>query len=101
MWRPTVRYDERYRDYIDTLFKTSRLDRNQIMRLALFSAPYSPLFQAQIKQFRASEDEASHEWEIWEHELWKQQSVEKKKEAQQRANNAIIIKDKGGIVLRL
>lgn len=36
MYRPTVRYDESFREYVDELFQATNLDRNQIMRLALF-----------------------------------------------------------------
>jgi hypothetical protein len=35
-YRPTVRYDERYRTYVDDLFQATKLDRNQIFRLSLF-----------------------------------------------------------------
>jgi hypothetical protein len=36
VYRPTVRYDNRFRDYVNDLFQATTLDRNQIMRLALF-----------------------------------------------------------------
>lgn len=41
VYRPTVRYDERYREYVEELFKATNLDRNQIMRLALFLLGHS------------------------------------------------------------
>jgi hypothetical protein len=36
MYRPTVRYDDLFKEYVDKLNETTRLDSNQIMRLALF-----------------------------------------------------------------
>jgi hypothetical protein len=35
-YRPTVRYPNEFKDYVDWLFKTTHLDRNQIFRSALF-----------------------------------------------------------------
>ncbi len=36
MYRPTVRYDDVFKEYIDSLFHATHLDRNQIIRAALF-----------------------------------------------------------------
>jgi hypothetical protein len=36
VYRPTVRYDDSFKEYVDGLFVATTLDRNQIMRLALF-----------------------------------------------------------------
>ena len=44
MYRPTVRYDDIYRTYVDRLFKATKLDRNQILRCALFAAAYNHQF---------------------------------------------------------
>jgi hypothetical protein len=35
-YRPTVRYSKEFKDYVDWLFKTTHLDRNQIFRASLF-----------------------------------------------------------------
>jgi hypothetical protein len=35
-YRPTVRYDDIFKDYVDDLFNATNLDRNQIIRLGLF-----------------------------------------------------------------
>jgi hypothetical protein len=35
-YRPTVRYDDIFKDYVDELFTATTLDRNQIIRLGLF-----------------------------------------------------------------
>jgi hypothetical protein len=36
MYRPTVRYDDRFAEYVQELKECTSLDGNQIMRLALF-----------------------------------------------------------------
>jgi len=48
LYRPTVRYDDLFKTYVDQVFKSTTLDRNQIIRLALFSAPFNKLFQHQL-----------------------------------------------------
>jgi hypothetical protein len=35
-YRPTVRYPNEFKDYVDWLYQTTHLDRNQIFRAALF-----------------------------------------------------------------
>lgn len=45
MYRPTVRYDDIFREYVDSLFHATDLDRNQIIRAALFAAAHSEKFQ--------------------------------------------------------
>lgn len=35
VYRPTVRYDDRFREYIEELFQATDLDRNQLFRAAL------------------------------------------------------------------
>lgn len=44
MYRPTVRYHDYFKKYVDDLFQATHLDRNQIIRAALFTAAYSPEF---------------------------------------------------------
>jgi hypothetical protein len=41
MYRPTVRYDNRYRDYVQKLYHATTLDRNQIFRLGMFLLGHS------------------------------------------------------------
>ncbi|OIJ07616.1 hypothetical protein BKP35_18180 [Anaerobacillus arseniciselenatis] len=79
VYRPTVRYDDRFKEYVDEIFKATSLDRNQIIRLALFAAPFSPLFQHQIKKHMTSTlPQAS--WEVTEHGLWMEQTFLKRGE---------------------
>ena len=41
VYRPTVRYADVFRDYIDSIFQATTLGRNQIIRGALFAAAQS------------------------------------------------------------
>jgi hypothetical protein len=52
MYRPTVRYDDIFREYVDTLFYATSLDRNQIIRAALFAAAYSKEFQNLLEPYK-------------------------------------------------
>lgn len=52
MYRPTVRYDDAFKDYVDCLFHATHLDRNQLIRAALFAAPYSKEFQALLQPYQ-------------------------------------------------
>lgn len=73
VYRPTVRYDDLFKVYVDQIFKATSLDRNQIIRLALFSAPFSPLFQHQIKKHMTSPLPSAC-WEVTDHGLWMEQT---------------------------
>lgn len=73
VYRPTVRYDASYKKYVDQVFKATNLDRNQIIRLALFAAPFSPLFQHQLKKHMTS-PLPSASWEVTDHGLWMEQT---------------------------
>jgi len=42
--------DDCFKDWIEDVVKVTGLDRNQIIRLALFSAPFSAVFVAQINE---------------------------------------------------
>lgn len=79
MYRPTVRYDDLYKSYVDQVFRATTLDRNQIIRLALFAAPFSPLFQNQIKKHMTSSPPPA-EWEVTNHGLWMDRTYVKEEE---------------------
>jgi hypothetical protein len=55
MYRPTVRYDEVYRDYVDSLFHSTTLDRNQVIRLALFVAGHSKEFHEVLSRYKRAD----------------------------------------------
>lgn len=51
MYRPTVRYHDIFKEYVDEVFKSTILDRNQIFRLALFHLATSEEGQQILKAY--------------------------------------------------
>ncbi|MBY0214834.1 hypothetical protein [Priestia aryabhattai] len=73
-YRPTVRYHSMYRIYVDSLFQATKLDRNQIMRCALFTAAHNPVFLALMNQYKMSDVPLpSSPWQPSSHPLWMEQ----------------------------
>ncbi|MFP7159147.1 hypothetical protein SFC34_25150 [Priestia aryabhattai] len=73
-YRPTVRYHSIYRTYVDSLFQATDLDRNQIMRCALFTAAHNPVFLALMNQYKMSDVPLpSSPWQPSSHRLWMEQ----------------------------
>lgn len=73
-YRPTVRYHSIYRTYVDRLFQATELDRNQIMRCALFTAAHNPIFLALMKKYKMSDVPLpSSPWKTSSHQLWMEQ----------------------------
>ncbi|MBZ6489485.1 hypothetical protein [Priestia aryabhattai] len=73
-YRPTVRYHSIYRTYVDSLFQATELDRNQIMRCALFTAAHNPIFLALMNQYRMNDVPLpSSPWQPSSHRLWMEQ----------------------------
>ncbi|WP_394557197.1 hypothetical protein [Priestia aryabhattai] len=73
-YRPTVRYHSMYRIYVDSLFQATKLDRNQIMRCALFTAAHNPVFLALMNQYKMSDVSLpSSPWQPSSHPLWMEQ----------------------------
>jgi hypothetical protein len=80
-YRPTVRYNNIYRTYVDALFKTTTLDRNQIIRCALFAAAYNNRFLELMSQYKKGDVPLpSPLWQDSEHQLWLEQGVLKEEE---------------------
>lgn len=75
MYRPTVRMDDRYKNYVDQLFQETNLDRNQIIRLAMFAAPFSGIFRSKIEQHmkQGLRDCPQPSWSPQQADLWKGQ----------------------------
>lgn len=76
MYRPTVRYDNVYRTYVDGLFKATKLDRNQILRCALFSAAYNHHFLTLMNHYK--KDDVPLPSPLWSqslHQLWLEQEI--------------------------
>jgi hypothetical protein len=74
MYRPTVRYSEIYREYVDRVFHATSLDRNQIIRLALFVAANSPEYNAILSEYKKADVSLPHVgWEPHQWQLWQSQ----------------------------
>ena len=81
MYRPTVRYDEVYRKYVNQLFQATTLDRNQIMRGALFIAAHSNEFQQLLIPYLKKDVPLPHAlWSQSDHVLWLEQSPNQREE---------------------
>lgn len=81
MYRPTIRCSDVYRTYFDELFHATTLDRNQIMRCAMFSAAYNPLFLELMNHYKRSDVPLpSPLWKDSHHELWMEQDIVLKEE---------------------
>lgn len=104
MYRPTIRCSDNYKDYINDLFQATNLDRNQIIRAALFSAAYSELFQGIINQhLKKDVTPPLPAWESTDHRLWMEQDPNIKREERDVNDNKtrrIEIKINNGIVER-
>jgi hypothetical protein len=75
VYRPTIRYDEVFRTHVDALFHATHLDRNQIIRAALFTAVHSKEFHDLIKPYqRGDVPLPSPLWSLEQNSLWLQQS---------------------------
>jgi len=72
LYRPTIRYNQTYRTFIDSIFYYSNLDRNQILRLALHIAAHSDAFQKVIESHRRTKDVPPPFpiWSVENHSIW-------------------------------
>jgi hypothetical protein len=83
MYRPTVRYSEVYRDYVDQVFHATTLDRNQIIRLALFIAANSPDYNAILSEYKKADVPLPRPtWRPNQSALWMEQDPELKEEGE-------------------
>jgi hypothetical protein len=74
MYRPTVRYADVYRDYVNDVFHATTLDRNQIIRLALFVAANSPEYNAILRQYQKADVSLPRpKWHPNQSPLWMEQ----------------------------
>ncbi|MEI5909440.1 hypothetical protein WAK64_20640 [Bacillus spongiae] len=79
MYRPTVRYSDEFRDYVNQLFQSTTLDRNQIIRGALFAAAHSKEFHSLLKPYLKDDVlPPSPTWSIDDDRLWREQSANKR-----------------------
>jgi hypothetical protein len=74
MYRPTVRYDDVFKEYIDSLFHATHLDRNQIIRGALFAAAHLEEFQNLLNDYKKKDVPLPLPlWEVTQHRFWLEQ----------------------------
>lgn len=75
MYRPTVRYHDIYKEYVDNIFMATHLDRNQIIRAALFTAAHSTEFIKLMKENKRGDVPLpSPFWLMNQPELWMEQN---------------------------
>ncbi|MDQ0862400.1 hypothetical protein QFZ72_005998 [Bacillus sp. V2I10] len=80
VYRPTVRYADDFKEYVDDLFHATTLDRNQIMRAALFSAAFSPNFELLLKQYKKADVSLPPpKWNADQHGFWLDRNPPKQK----------------------
>lgn len=85
-YRPTVRYDEAYRHYIDELFHATLLDRNQLIRAALFTAAHSREFSELLSLYKKSDVPLPYpKWKPNQHGYWLEREY-KPEEERRNAN---------------
>jgi hypothetical protein len=77
VYRPTVRYSPVFKDYVDSVFRATTLDRNQIIRAALYTAAHSMEFQELLKQYQKKDVPLPRpKWGLSEHQFWLEQCPE-------------------------
>lgn len=95
-YRPTVRYPDIYKDYVEDVYKATHLDRNQIIRLALFIAAHSPEYNAILQKYKIDDVSLPHPvWEKDEERAWKEQNYIKKQITPDPSPNTM--NDKAGV----
>jgi hypothetical protein len=74
LYRPTVRYDDIFKKYVDSLFQATLLDRNQLIRGALFAAAHSNEFEVLLKPYQKGDVPLpSPLWKADQHRFWLEQ----------------------------
>ncbi|MEC1716578.1 hypothetical protein [Schinkia azotoformans] len=101
VWRPALRCDSAFRDYIDSLNEVTSLDRNQIMRAMMFVAAHSEDFKFVISEYKKDGVTTLPDptWQPWEDEYWLNQIYQKKTDVidQTPDINVVSIKKEGGV----
>lgn len=55
VYRPTVRYPDVYKPYIENVYKATTLDWNQIIRLVLFVAAHSSEYKTILNKYKLAD----------------------------------------------
>lgn len=99
-YRPTVRYSTVYKKYVDAVFKATTLDRNQIIRLALFVSAHSPEYINILKKYKIGDVSLPHpDWGLDEEDCWKKASyIPKTRPSYEKSQHrSIKLVNQGGI----
>ncbi|MFC0561460.1 hypothetical protein [Halalkalibacter alkalisediminis] len=76
MYRPTVRYEDVYKEYVENVFNATHLDRSQIIRAALFIAGHTEQFSRIVDPYlKRGMSLPSPLWEEEDEELWLNQKT--------------------------
>ena len=77
MYRPTVRYHDVFKTYMDSLYDSCTLDRNQLFRLALFTSAHSDEFTSILKNYLKPDSTFPPTlWNSDDHYCWKEQNFD-------------------------
>lgn len=72
MYRPTVRYNDRFKEFVDNVYEVTTLDRNQILRAALFVAAHTPAFRSLLNSHLSGDGIIPvPNWSVNDSQLWK------------------------------
>ncbi|GAF14943.1 hypothetical protein JCM19046_3493 [Bacillus sp. JCM 19046] len=86
MYRPTLRCDESYRDYLNKLFQATTLDRNQLIRAAIFYASNNDGFKQMLKPYTKTSSLPAPPWTINNHAVWLEQTLDNRAEGRDVSN---------------
>ena len=74
VYRPTVRYADEYENYVMKVDEATHLDRNQIIRLALFLAAHSSEYRMILEKYKKHDAILPQaDWGREEDEYWQNQ----------------------------
>ncbi|MFL0365396.1 hypothetical protein ACH0BF_20525 [Pseudobacillus sp. 179-B 2D1 NHS] len=83
VYRPTVRYHSTFKKYVDDLFYATHLDRNQIIRAALFAAAHSKEFHSILRSSKKKDVPLPHpKWSLDQAGLWREQNPDIKEKGE-------------------
>ena len=110
MYRPTVRYDDEFKKYVDSLFHSTKLDRNQIMRLGLFLLGHTNEGKQILNEYKRgtsllpSPTWQPHDYGLWMEQTWDKSKIKKEGRHEGEGRQGAIRKiksDSGGIVIKI
>lgn len=79
MYRPTLRCSDLYKEFVNDLYQTTTLDKNQIMRLLMFTGAHSQEFKNIIKSYLKGDVTPSPPpWRLDQSTVWTDQTAKTK-----------------------